>query len=502
MKGLPLKIAVGLMPFVCLFTACSFENILPDDLLMTVQEQSESETSKQEPVEVTKLDIPVGENTLNPYEMTTDTSLHMAPLLYDSLTKPNLDFGYDLCVAQSVTMVQNSCTVTLRDDVVFWDGTPLTADDVLYSFGLARVSQNFAKNLAGVEKLNILSSNRVEFVLAEADVLFPNLLDFPIIKNESSEDPVGSGRFYPAEENLLLANDNWYGGIPGKITSIRLIEQPDWETVFYSMKTGSLDYFFVEEDKTVPESGGSVHNVEMPNLIYLGVNDSRSMLSRSSFRRFISLSLDRDELLGSVYYDRAVAGDTPFPAGWERLTSLDLEDHDHFETVLELVDELGLDNRDDEGYIIIGGGRVSLDLLVNGDSEHKVQLAQAVKDALRSAGIEINVVEAPFDEYQARVAAGNYDLYLGEVKLKENFDLTALLTVLTHQTTEEDIAFVEIYNQWRQGAVSLEQFLGQFSNTLPVIPLGTRDGAVYYNREISYEFHATSQDIFYNIEKW
>ena len=40
----------------------------------------------------------------------------------------------------------------------------------------------------------------------EADVLFPNLLTFPILKNGSAADPVGSGRYRLAEENLLEPN--------------------------------------------------------------------------------------------------------------------------------------------------------------------------------------------------------------------------------------------------------------------------------------------------------
>ena len=76
-----------------LLGGCSFENMMSDDLLMTMQNQNAAQTSEYEYQDVTQLQVAVGESTLNPYEMTTDTSLQVVPLLYDSLTKLNLHYG-------------------------------------------------------------------------------------------------------------------------------------------------------------------------------------------------------------------------------------------------------------------------------------------------------------------------------------------------------------------------------------------------------------------------
>ena len=86
-------------------------------------------------------------------------------------------------------------------------------------------------------------------------------------------------------------------------------------------------------------------------------------------------------------------------------------------------------------------------------------------------------------------------MYIGEVKLKNNLDLTALFTVLTQQTAEENLRVLEAYRQWRQGTAT-------FQTSVPLIPVGTRNGAIYYNREIYYDLSATVQDVFYNIQDW
>lgn len=49
----------------------------------------------------------------------------------------------------------------------------------------------------------------------------------------------------------------------------------------------------------------------------------------------------------------------------------------------------------------------------------------------------------PFTEYQTRVSERQYDLYIGEIKLKDNLDLTSLFTVQTQQTTEENLQALE-----------------------------------------------------------
>lgn len=125
-----------------------------------------------------------------------------------------------------------------------------------------------------------------------------------------------------AGENLLEPNPHWYGGDPGKIKAIQLVEQPGSETSFYSMKTGSLDYLFVDGDETIAETGGSIHYVSMPNLIYIGINDSRTLLSDVRFRQMLAAATDRDGLLETLI-TTAQETAVPFPASWEQLAPFD-----------------------------------------------------------------------------------------------------------------------------------------------------------------------------------
>lgn len=130
----------------------------------------------------------------------------------------------------------------------------------------------------------------------------------------------------------------------------------------------------------------------MPNLIYIGINDSRTWLSDVRFRQMLAAAVDRGGLLETSYYDRAQETSVPFPSSWEQMVSLTVESGQDFERVQALLAELGLDNRDDEGYIIMGTRRVSVDILVNNENEAKMQIAETLRETLRSVGLDATVI--------------------------------------------------------------------------------------------------------------
>ena len=498
------RILIAALAAVMLLSGCSFENIVSDDLLLTVQNREPVQNTGYEYTDVTALSIPIGEDEMNPYDMSIDTNLQLVPLVYDGLVRLRPDYGYDLALAAEVNNRGTVCDVTLKNGIVFSDGSPVTAYDVQYSYrqavywGKTEYSDCF-DNVGGV---SVLDDETVRFYLYRSDEMFPNNLTFPVLKTGTAQSPVGCGRFYLAKDRVLKPNRLWYGGDIGKIDKITLVDQPDRETSFYSMKIGSLDYLFVDADEEITDGGGSVHYVEMPNLIYLGINDTRGRLSDSRFRRLLEAAIDREKILGEVYFDRATPTDLPFPAGWEKLSGREGNMGGDYSLVQVLLSDLGLDKRDEEGYIIVGSRRVSLDILVNGDNPTKVKLAEALAKTLCDIGFDVSVRAETFADYQALLSAGDFDLYLGEVRLRDDLDLDVLLRELNFPTTEENLLVADYFDEWQGKRIELDSFILQFESAMPLIPLGTRNGIVYYNRDIYYELRAAFSDIFYNIQNW
>ena len=83
---------------------------------------------------------------------------------------------------------------------------------------------------------------------------------------------------------------------------------------------------------------------------------------------------------------------------------------------------------DPEQLVQSGLSGRSLVLLVNSENSAKVSAAQRIAAQLEAAGLEVTVNRLPFEDYTAALAQGDFDLYLGEVVLTADFDLSALLS--------------------------------------------------------------------------
>ena len=128
------RILIAALAAVMLLSGCSFENIVSDDLLLTVQNREPVQNTGYEYTDVTELSIPIGEDEMNPYDMSIDTNLQLVPLVYDGLVRLRPDYGYDLALAAEVNNRGTVCDVTLKNGIVFSDGSPVTAYDVQYSY--------------------------------------------------------------------------------------------------------------------------------------------------------------------------------------------------------------------------------------------------------------------------------------------------------------------------------------------------------------------------------
>lgn len=73
-----------------------------------------------------------------------------------------------------------------------------------------------------------------------------------------------------------------------------------------------------------------------------------------------------------------------------------------------------------------GNTALSLRLVVNRDSTIKTAIAGQLAQDLQALGAEVTVEELGWADYTAALAAGDFDLYLGEVRLTGDFDCTTL----------------------------------------------------------------------------
>lgn len=467
---------------------------------------AESEPEKSTPPKVlTSVKIPYDpEDSLNPFTCTTLQNYYAAGLLYDSLVTLNEVGAAENRLAQEVTFDGSLCIVKLRTDGRFSDGSPVTSQDVLYSAGVAREAPRFSSNLSGVEQIYAPDNYTVVFVLLAPDHFFDRSLTFPIVREGTAEDPLpmGSGRFVLGESpDLLVRNDRYYKP-GGNLRLVRLVDAGALLDQGMAVQEGTIDLMYTDLRGAADLSLGlSRRQVVLSNLLYLGVNTQRLRLT-AEFRLAFSSLIDREAIIRRAYRGYAAEADSLIKQSFS--TTVAAEESPLPETQEELFAALGLEERDEEGWRLYQKRRYTLRLLVNSDSPDRLSAAAILQESFQAAGIQVTLEQAPFEEYALRIAEGNYDLYLGEVRVPGNLDLVSLISPdpVLGPGCIRDEELLEVYRQVKAGEEELSDLDAALRRTMPVIPLAYRRGIIAFSPDFSANIVATEADIFYNIEEW
>jgi len=382
------------------------------------------------------------EKSLNPFTGANADNMVIAGLMYEGLFSVDSKFeATPLLCDEFETENGKNYIITLREDLVFSDGTPLTAADVVYSITRARNGGRFMSRLSIVVSTVALSDTRVSITLSKPNYDLPALLDVPIVKDGTAYDaiPVGTGPYY--------LTDTANGGkvlykVPGyrfrnlvNLSSIHLrtVGENDAVDMFSDKRidllrcggSGDPDYIIHVENNT--------YVYDTSSLTYIGFNAKDTVMSNAGIRRAISYVVDREYIcqeifggdvrpapliLSSVldYYDEA----------WEEGAGYSIQ------KLSEIFATIGMNDYSGNGYLDYPIGddwRVfEVIIIVNKESEERVQVAESVADSLRKVGLNAVVQVLPWAAYMSALQTGEFDIYIGEALLQPDFDVSAFFS--------------------------------------------------------------------------
>lgn len=456
------------------------------------------------------------EDTVNPYMCTSTLNATLSELIYDQLITVNSEFEADMVIALKMEYSGSRViTVTLRDGVVFSDGTALTGADVAYSFNAARAEGSRYKEALSCFQSCSHFQNEVYFRLNEPDPRGYMLLDFPIIKANSDANnatPIGSGRyvFYSDLQTgtYLIRNDKWYSTHSGNIQRISLTSMPTVDSIIYSVEIGTITYYYTDlRDGKPGRINANYTNVDINNLVYLGVNTTEPTLQRTSVRKAISHALNREDIITAAYAGRAYAATGPLTTSWP--VAAVAQNGSTLSSVSSAISALngdGFANEDaSRGYHRYNesGQYLEYELLVNHDNERQMNVAEQIAMQLDEVGIGITIKGVSFSQLESRIAAGDYDLYLAEYAVRNNMDISKLFTPnLGLYYGQRPQQTIDSWNNYLNGMVGIESFIASFETEMPFIPVCYRLGMVCCSRSLDVVMDISESDPFKGLEKW
>ena len=413
---------------------------------------------------------------LQPYNCQSLNNRIIFSFLYEPLFAVTSSYEAEPVLAETyfVTDDGRTTTVKLRSGVTFHDGSALTASDVVKSFNVAKSSQSSPYNsqLAGFTRFEAASELIFVAHLSEADIDAASFLDLPILKEGSQLTGCGLYMFSQYNgETVLVKNPEYFK--EAKVERIKLRSAVSEQQMQNLFLVGELDMLIVDKsiDSTLISSRDyDIINYSSSTMVFLGINSTRPNLTESSVRKALSDCIDRAYLRDQTMVGRADATVYPFSPQWYRLDGIEPLPVADTTAAAEQLKQIG-----------------ELNLIVTDGSNVLKEVAERAAEFIRDAGAQVNITVLDSESYHAAIAAGEYDLYLGQTKLARDMDSTFLFSTgraLNLQSAASD-ELDQAYQSYKSGDITLMEYCNAWRELTPIIPLFFQKHALFVTKGVA-----------------
>ncbi len=480
MRRIAKLIALILCITLC-FSACKGEENSEESTTSTPEETTVPENSFA--ITDGKVVLPYNKTDgINPFFAQSYENIYLSLLVYEPLFSVDSNYTTTGVVAESIDVNDKVATVRIKHNVICRGHESINAHDVVYSFNLAKASYYWGSNLDGITNAQAIDDYTVSFNLNFKDLYVAGKLNFPIVKKGTADSktsiPAGSGRYAFAQDRLVSVADGT------KIIS--LVEISNRESVEDALNIGMVDVFFSDlSDENYKVAAGNITEVALSNMIYLGLNSSRGALNKY-IRNAIAAKIDSDNIALSSYQGHAIGFKLPVnPESSVADEIIKIETTGNKELANNIIDRCGY-TRYSGSAKTNGAYTLSLSLIVNKDNKFRVAAAYNIADSLKECGFLVNVQVLSFADYSQRIASGNYDMYIGEIKLDGSMDISRFFmdgTSFSAGINKSEKAATE-YFKYRAGEISAKEYYEIFADEYPFVPIAFRTGYTVLSDDI------------------
>ena len=338
------------------------------------------------------------------------------------------DFSPQPLLATSWELVgANTWRFHLRDNVKFWDGSPMTADDVKWSLDrTARGQQGYS--FIGVDSTRVVDPRTVEVTPTQPNLrLIEQILHptYAILKNgtDLAQQPMCTGPFklvqYEKGQQLVVQRDPDYWGEKARLDQMTFRFYPDANTRLLALQAGEVDLVMdlpreqVSALKSRPGFKVADAPVGRTMLMYLNIHGHAPyvLLQDRAVRQAIGYALDRQTMVDKVWEGNAAVVATMGPPDVLGQFATNVKGFGYDPTKANrLLDGAGW-TRASDGIRARDGQRLSVTLI--GWVEWDNQTLEFLQSQLGQVGIELKIVKTPDQaSYSKLLDAGEFDIDL------------------------------------------------------------------------------------------
>ena len=368
-------------------------------------------------------------DSINPILSKNKNVQDVSKIIFEPLMTLTKDYKLENCLAKEWAK-QNETVylIKLRDDKKWSDGQKFTANDVRFTIDRLKDSDTiYSANVQHITTVEVVDDSTIRITLDQEVPFFEYNLTFPILSNNYYSDkeftadivPVGTGMYKVSDVQdnalILVKNEYYPESDKLKLGRITVTTYASAGELYNAFKTGSVDLIGTQ-NTNLKEYIGTIgyQSKEMKGREhdFIAFNTQGEILSQLNVRKAICYSIDKSNIVSSVYGDNYYTSSFPLDYGNWLYQEQDSSAGYNLEQAKQILVDDGWNYKYKYWQKVVNyrTQRILLNFVVKSTDANKVAVVQNIKTQLENQGFRINLIKANDSQYQSYLTNKNYDM--------------------------------------------------------------------------------------------
>lgn len=389
------------------------------------------------------LKIAVGVEAVNifPYTSNDTASLRIRDQIYDRLIKLDEKGNLVPWLAESWTQPSaDTVELTLRSNVMFHSGEPLTMEDVAFSIEKAASAPTLKALLGLIKGAEVSGVNKVLvrfkaptylslYTLAVSGLIISSKKVMLDVEKNSNMQYVGTGPYrfkaWNRGQNILLERNDAYWGAKPQALAIEVLTIPESSVRAIAIENGDVDLAYDigqgDRERLMKNPKVTFKEAPIPRVEYIGMNTKNPLLADARVRQAVSYALDRGGIINAVLQGAGKEAYSMIPEQCEGYAVIEPLQTRDIAKAKALLKEAG----------ISPGTKVSL--MAPPDVRSKT--AEVVQASLKDIGLDAEIKVMEFGTFLESLGRGDGSIFLSGWTVSSPTADSALYSLLYSEST-------------------------------------------------------------------
>ncbi len=335
-----------------------------------------------------------------------------------------------------------SITYYLRDDVNWWDGKPVTAEDVFYTYEKMKDPKTNYPNIARlrfIKKAEVVGDYSIRFtfdrvyadLLTDSDIMVvPKHVHEKAAADFGVSKVVGNGPYKvkewtPGSGLVLTANEAYYRGKP-PLDEMYIKYYINVNDMIADFAKGDLDMVMnitptsakeLEKNKNI-----AIDSRAGNTFTYIGWNLNNPYLKDKEIRKALTMAINTKRVLNDVFAGMGTISLGPLPpSSWGYNENIKAIKYNVPEAK-KILENKGFEDRNRNNIFDKEKKDFVLNIITNVENPERVKILELVAQDLKALGVRVNAITLDTKSFISAILERNFDGFIMGWGIGEKID--------------------------------------------------------------------------------